>query len=79
MFQMLDRIDKALRTRIERVATVAAREGDLGIVEWALRATDDALALGRLRDRDRATLARLEDTYGHEQLNDNGGRVLIHA
>ena len=63
MFQMLDRVDKALRVRIERVATKAARDGERGIVEWALRATDDALALGRLRDRDRATLARLEDTY----------------
>jgi len=79
MFQMLDRVDKALRARIEAVATRAAVDGDRGIVEWALRATDDALALGRMRDRDRATLARLEDTYGHEQLNDNGGRVLIHA
>jgi len=79
MFQMLDRVDKALRVRIERVAQCAARDGERGIVEWALRATDDALALGRLRDRDRATLARLEDTYGHEQLNSNGGRVLIHA
>lgn len=79
MFQMLDRVDKALRVRIERVATKAARDGDRGVVEWAVRATDDALALGRLRDRDRATLARLEDTYGHEQHNGTGGRVLIHA
>ena len=79
MFQMLDRVDKALRNRIERVAVRAANAGDNGVVEWAVRATDDALALGRLRDRDLATLDRLEDTYGHEFYNANGGRVLIHA
>ena len=79
MFQMLDRVDKALRTRIERVATVAARSGDRAIVEWAVRATDDALALGRMRDRDRAKLDRLEDTYGHEFYNTDGGSVLIRA
>ena len=68
MFQMLDRVDKALRVRIEAVAKRAAVDGERGIVEWAVRATDDALALGRMRDRDRATLARLEDTYdGHFQ------------
>ena len=79
MFQMLDRVDKALRNRIERVAKEAARAGDNGVVEWAVRATDDALALGRLRDRDRATLDRLEDTYGHEFYSGNGGSTLIHA
>jgi len=79
LFQMLDRVDKALRTRIERVATEAARAGDTAIVEWAVRATDDALALGRLRDRDREKLNRLEDTYGHEFYNANGGTTFIHA
>lgn len=79
MFQMLDRVDKALRKRIERVAVKAAHAGDSGVVEWAVRATDDALALGRLRDRDRATLDRLEDTYGNDFYNIEGGTISIRA
>lgn len=76
MFQMLDRIDKAIRKRVERIATVAAQSGDTGIVEWAIRATDDALVLGRLRDRDLDTLKRLEDTYGHEFYSNQGEFIL---
>lgn len=76
MFQMLDKIDKAIRERVERIANTAAQTGDVAIVEWAIRATDDALALGRIRDRDLDTLKRLEDTYGHEFYSNQGEHVL---
>lgn len=76
MFQMLDKIDKAIRERVERIAKTAAQSGDRAIVEWAIRATDDALALGRIRDRDLDTLKRLEDTYGHEFYSNQGEHVL---
>jgi hypothetical protein len=61
-----DRFDTALRARIERVARVAERFGERGIVEWSRRAVNDAMALGRARDRDIATLTRLEGTFSDE-------------
>ncbi|HSW91773.1 MAG TPA: hypothetical protein VLG09_03955 [Candidatus Saccharimonadales bacterium] len=61
-----DRFDIALRARIERVARVAERFGERGIVEWSRRAVNDAVALGRARDRDIATLTRLEGTFADE-------------
>jgi len=66
MFQMLNRIDRNVRDRVERIVRTAQAHGDAGIVAWADRAAQDALALGRLRDRDVATLERLEDTYNHD-------------
>jgi hypothetical protein len=64
MFRTLDKLDKALRVRLVKVAGKAAEFGDQGVVDWANRATNDALVLGRLRDRDVQTLDRLEGTYG---------------
>lgn len=61
-----DRFDKALRERIERVARVAERFGESGVVEWSRRAVHDAVALGRARDRDIATLTRLEGTFADD-------------
>lgn len=75
-FQMLNRIDQALRMRVERIVDVAAQHNDNGIVAWAERAAHDALALGRLRDRDVATLERLEDTYNHDFYRSNSGSRL---
>jgi hypothetical protein len=72
MFQVLDRLDSRLRARLEKVATVASQSGDRGVVEWTARATQDALALGRLRDRDVAALERLEDTYSHDFYRNRG-------
>jgi hypothetical protein len=72
MFQALDRIDRKLRVRLEEVAMKADRFGERGIVDWAKRATQDALMLGKLRDRDVAALERLEDTFGHDFYNGNG-------
>lgn len=76
-FRTLDRVDRALRNRVEKVATKAALNGDRGVVEMLVRATDDALALGRMRDRDVQALERLEDTYGHKFYN--GGEAFIYA
>lgn len=75
MFQMLDRIDRKLRNRIEKVALTAEKCGERGIVEWAVRAANDAVALGKLRDKDAATLDRLEDTFANDfYRNSDGGR-----
>lgn len=79
MFHILNKIDRKLRERLERVATVAARTGDNGIVDWAVRAANDAVALGRIRDRDIATLKRLEDTYGHDFYRNAYEGNAIHA
>lgn len=76
MFQMLDKIDRRLRARIENVALIAERCGESGIVDWAVRAANDAVALGKLRDKDAATLDRLEGTFSNEFYsndNSNGG------
>lgn len=75
MFHNLDNLDRRLRTRVEKIATIARKHNDSGIVAWAVRAADDALALGRIRDKDIATLERLEDTYGHEYYSNNGNAV----
>jgi len=64
-----DRFDTALRARIERVARVAERFGERGIVEWSRRAVNDAMVLGRARDHDIATLTRLEKTFADEYYN----------
>jgi hypothetical protein len=64
-----DRFDSALRARIERVARVAERFGENGIVDWSRRAVNDAVALGRARDRDIATLTRLEGTFNDDYYN----------
>lgn len=66
-----DRFDTALRARIERVARVAERFGERGIVDWSRRAVNDAVALGRARDRDIATLTRLEGTFNDDFYNGN--------
>lgn len=76
-FRTLDKVDKALRERVETVAGKAVQFGDTGVVEMLVRATDDALALGRMRDRDVQALERLEDTYGHKFYN--GGEAFIYA
>lgn len=85
MFRQINQLDLNVRRRVERVASTALAFGDRGIVEWAGRAVADALALGKLRDRDVATLQRLEDTYGHDYYNTrNGGNstdggAFVHA
>jgi hypothetical protein len=80
MFQMLDRIDKRLRTRIEDVAKTASKCGERGIVDWAVRAANDAVALGRIRDKDLRTLERLEGTFADEfYRNSNGGTPSVFA
>lgn len=71
-FQNLSRLDRRIRERIERIADVAERFGENGIVDWALRATADAQALGRLRDRDIANLERIERTFDSDFYNDRG-------
>lgn len=75
MIHKLNKIDRKLRDRVEKIATIAKQNGDDGIVAWTIRAAEDALALGRIRDKDIATLERLEDTYGHEFYNRNGSAV----
>jgi hypothetical protein len=80
MFQMLDKIDRKLRARIEDVALTAERCGERGIVDWAIRAANDAVALGKLRDKDKATLERLEGTFdGDFYRNSDGGRTSVYA
>lgn len=79
MFQMLDKIDKTLRERVEKVAVTAAQFGDNGIVEWAQRAVDDALMLGRIRDKDAERLARLEETYSHDYYRNDRSVSRIYA
>lgn len=71
MFQMLDNIDRAIRLRIERVADTARQCGENGIVAWAVRAAEDAITLGKVRDKDMRTLERLEDTFNHDFYRDN--------
>lgn len=66
MFEMLNKIDRKLRERLEAVASKAVEFNDQGVFDWALRASSDALALGRMRDRDLANLTRLEETYNHD-------------
>lgn len=72
MFQMLDKIDRKLRDRVERVADIALQYGDEGVVEVLQRAVNDALFLGKLRDKDAERLARLEETYSHEFYSNRG-------
>lgn len=69
MTYVLNSFDRNLRERVERVARTALVHNDNGIVDWAKRAVADALALGKLRDKDNETLRRLEDTYSHEYYN----------
>ncbi len=73
MFQMLNRIDRQLRERLEKVTLKAAEFGDNGVVQWAARAAEDAQTLGRVRDRDVKALERLEGTYNGEFYNNNSG------
>lgn len=81
MFNKLQNFDRATRARIERVADKARRFGDGGVVAWATRAAEDAIFLGRMRDKDIATLKRLEDTYGHDfyASSGSGQRVTVYA
>ena len=80
MFQMLDKIDAHLRERIETVASTARVCGEHGIFDWAVRAADDALMLGKVRDKDLQTLERLEDTFNHDfYRNARGSASPIHA
>jgi hypothetical protein len=76
MFQVLDRIDRKLRERLERVTLKAAEFGDNGVVAWAARAAQDAQILGRVRDRDVKALERLEGTYNAEFYRNASG---VHA
>jgi hypothetical protein len=71
MFNMLNKIDQKLRKRLEFVAVKAVEFGDRGVVEWANRAAQDALFLGRMRDRDVANLQRLEATYNDDFYSGN--------
>jgi hypothetical protein len=73
MFQMLDKVDRKLRERLEKVTLKAAEFGDNGVVQWAARAAEDAQALGRVRDRDVKALERLEGTYNGEFYRSNSG------
>jgi hypothetical protein len=66
MFEKLDKIDRNLRKRLENVANTAVRFNDRGVFDWANRAVENALFLGRMRDRDVANLRRLEDTYNDD-------------
>ena len=80
MFQMLDKIDRKLRARIEAVAKTAENCGERGVVDWAVRAANDAVALGRVRDKDMQTLERLEGTFAHEfYRNSDGENSYIYA
>lgn len=72
MFQMLDKIDRMVRFRLETVAETARECGEQGIVAWAVRAAEDAVALGKVRDKDMKTLERLEGTFNHDFYRDNG-------
>lgn len=71
MFQNLNKIDRNLRERLENVADKAIQYNDRGVFDWAQRAVNDALFLGRMRDRDVANLQRLEDTYNDDFYNGN--------
>lgn len=76
----IERFDFATRDRIERVRATAERFGENGIVNWAIRAVNDAMALGRARDRDIATLTRLEKDFSSDFYNGSGGKPgPIHA
>lgn len=82
MFQMLDNIDRRLRNRIEAVAETAKNCGENGIVDWAVRAANDAVVLGKLRDKDRETLERLEGTFANDFYRNYDGELsdeLIYA
>jgi hypothetical protein len=68
----IERFDFATRERIERVRAIAERFDENGIVEWATRAVHDAVALGRARDRDIATLTRLEKDFSSDFYNGGG-------
>lgn len=79
MFQMLDKIDRKLRNRIENVAEIAQNCGESGIVDWAVRAANDAVALGRVRDKDLRTLERLEGTFAHDFYRNSDGGNSVYA
>lgn len=72
MFQKLDTLDRKLRARIEKVAATARKCGETGIVAWTARAAEDALVLGRIRDKDMDTLARLERTFASDFYSNSG-------
>lgn len=71
MFENLNKIDRNLRKRLENVADKAVRFNDRGVFDWALRAANNAVELGRMRDRDVANLQRLENTYNDNFYNGN--------
>lgn len=75
----INKLDRKLRERIAEVAAIATKHGEAGIAEWAVRAANDAVALGRIRDKDIKTLERLEDTFGHEFYRNNDNGAFIHA
>jgi hypothetical protein len=79
MFQNLNKIDVALRNRIEKVASTAQKCGERGIVDWAVRAAHDAIALGHIRDKDLQTLTRLEGTFSDDFYASIGEASPIHA
>lgn len=70
----IDRFDERTRARIERIRATAERFGERGIVDWATRAVNDAMALGRARDRDIANLTRLEKDFSSDFYN-GGPRI----
>lgn len=79
MFEMLNKIDRKLRERVEFVAKSAMQFGDNGVVEWAERAASDALFLGRIRDRDVKALERLEGTYNNGYYRNRRGGNSLYA
>jgi hypothetical protein len=66
-------LDNRTVTRLARVYDVADRARERGVMSWAERAARDARVLERIRDRDAATLDRLEDTFSHEFYRDYAG------
>lgn len=62
----LNRLSNQTVLQLGDVITVATENNDHGVVDWAVRALADARAIGRLRDRDVATLQRLQEQYSHD-------------
>lgn len=74
----MTRLNDNIIERIGDVVGAALLSNDIGVVEWAERATADAKMLGRLRDRDMNTLNRLEGIFSrdfYKAINNDNRRI----
>jgi len=78
MFQMmknLGRVNNDYVVRLAKIVITATVHNEQGVLDWVARAVQDASALGHLRDRDIASLERLEKQFNDSEYYRSSGGI----